>query len=68
MVGIYFFGIRLNSHVWNGPTPIDTVEGNAVGRVDAIAVLQARNFGTPSLGDLNAIVMLFGLYTRYLDF
>jgi hypothetical protein len=42
---------------WNGPTIIDkTVEGNSVGKVDAISMVQANNFGTPGLGDLNIIV------------
>jgi hypothetical protein len=42
---------------WNGPSIIQrTVEGDAIGRVDAISLIQANNFGTPGLGDLNVIV------------
>jgi hypothetical protein len=53
---------------WNGPTRIDKatlefstgavgeIAQSAVGKVDAISMVQANNFGTPGLGDLNVIV------------
>jgi hypothetical protein len=53
---------------WNGPYRIDkaildlstgvtgTIAQGTVGKVDAISMVQANNFGTPGLGDLNVIV------------
>jgi hypothetical protein len=41
---------------WRGQFRIDTIDGAPVGKVDSISVVQANNFGTPGLGDLNAIV------------
>lgn len=37
---------------------IDTVDGQPVGKIDSISLVQANNFGTPGLGDFNAIARI----------
>jgi hypothetical protein len=34
----------------------NSAKGNLIGKIDSISLVQANNFGTPGLGDLNAIL------------